>query len=650
MSVPREASDAIDFIVENIGGIDETRVSIPSGVTVLTGENATNRTSFLQAIMAALGSEQATLKGDAETGRVRATIDGETYERTLERAGDGVSFAGSGYLDDPEVADLFAFLLENNEARRSVARGDDLRELIMRPVDTDAIRREIDRLEREKATIDDELESIESRKRELPELEQRRQQLGEEIDTKREELAATEAEIDESNHDIDESRRERDRFEETLAELRETRSELESVRQEIDAQQASIDSLEREQRELESERDSLSDPPTDDRETLDDRIDQLRSRRQALDSEVSDLQSLIQYNEERLSADGFTVTESLRDDGETGSGAVTDQLTDGDEVVCWTCGSTVERDQIESTVDRLRELRQETVAELNETKSELESLKSDQREARRQQERREEIERKLRENEAELDKRGERLDSLRAQRDELTAEIAEIEAEVEELESAEFETVLDLHKEANEIEFEIDELESELEEVNTTITEIESRLDEAEELRAKRDDVVDELTERRTEIDRIEAGAVEEFNEHMDAVLDILDYENLDRIWIERVEETVREGRETVERTTFELHIVRTTRDGAAYEDTVEHLSESEREVTGLVFALAGYLVHDLHETVPFMLLDSLEAIDSRRIARLVDYVGEYADYLVVALLPEDAQAIDDSATRVQSI
>jgi len=29
-------------------------------------------------------------------------------------------------------------------------------------------------------------------------------------------------------------------------------------------------------------------------------------------------------------------------------------------------------------------------------------------------------------------------------------------------------------------------------------------------------------------------------------------------------------------------------------------LSESEREVTGLVFALAGYLVHDVHETVPF--------------------------------------------------
>ena len=95
---------------------------------------------------------------------------------------------------------------------------------------------------------------------------------------------------------------------------------------------------------------------------------------------------------------------------------------------------------------------------------------------------------------------------------------------------------------------------------------------------------------------------------------------------------------------------MRTTDNGTAYEDTIDHLSESEREVTGLIFALAGYLVHDLHETVPFMLLDSLEAIDSNRIAALVEYFSDHADFLVVALLPEDAQALDDEFTRVRSI
>ncbi len=93
----------------------------------------------------------------------------------------------------------------------------------------------------------------------------------------------------------------------------------------------------------------------------------------------------------------------------------------------------------------------------------------------------------------------------------------------------------------------------------------------------------------------------------------MLDYANIDRIWI-------------------------------------EHLSESERELTGLVFALAGYLVHDVYEQVPFMLLNSLEAIDSDRIAALVEYFETYADCLIVALLPEDASALDDAHNDVTEI
>jgi hypothetical protein len=136
----------------------------------------------------------------------------------------------------------------------------------------------------------------------------------------------------------------------------------------------------------------------------------------------------------------------------------------------------------------------------------------------------------------------------------------------------------------------------------------------------------------------------------MDAILEIMSYENIERIWIERVTRTVREGRGTVEETAFDIHVVRTTESGTAYEDTIDHLSESEREVTGLVFALAGYLVHDLYETVPFMLLDSLEAIDAGRIADLVAYFSNYAEYLVVALLEEDAQALDADYHRITGI
>src|SRR6056297_1371072 len=147
MSTEQVEEGDVRVQARNIGGISETEAVFEPGITVLTGRNATNRTSLLRAIMLALGSEQASLKGDAENGAVELQIGDRRYTRTLTRSGDSISLSGDPYLDDPELADLFAFLLEGNEARRAIARGDDLRGLIMRPIDTDEIQAEIERLE-----------------------------------------------------------------------------------------------------------------------------------------------------------------------------------------------------------------------------------------------------------------------------------------------------------------------------------------------------------------------------------------------------------------------------------------------------------------------------------------------------------------------
>lgn len=128
----------------------------------------------------------------------------------------------------------------------------------------------------------------------------------------------------------------------------------------------------------------------------------------------------------------------------------------------------------------------------------------------------------------------------------------------------------------------------------------------------------------------------------MDTILDILEYDNLERIWLEPKEKEVRDGRQKVTKRIFELHVIRQTSNGATYEDTIGHLSESEREVTGLIFALAGFLAHKVYETLPFMILDSLEAIDTDRITSLIEYVETYTDYLLVALLPADAKSLPD--------
>lgn len=517
----------------------------------------------------------------------------------------------------------------------------------MRPVNMTEIKSDISRLESEKRRVDEEIDAIEQRKQELPDLESRRSSLQTEISEIKRELSAKEEEIEDADADVEVQREERAQLEERLDDLRETRTELEDVRYEIDTERESIESLEQELSELNEELDELPAQPTGDRDRINSQIEQLRKRHQRLDTKLNSLQSTIQFNEEMLDGDWTDVSTALQTDDD--SRATNNSLPD-DQITCWTCGSAVQQTQIEQTLDQLRSLRESKFEEKRDLADRLDELKADKESLDQQRQRRRTAERRRDSIKDELDQSEERLETLREQRADLQSQVEELETEVESLESDQFDEILDLHREANELEYELGRLENDLESFEAKISTVEERIDEQAELEDERAEIQVELTDLRTRVDSLEEDAVEEFNEHMEEILNQLAYDNLDRIWIERVQREVREGRQKNIKTFFELHVVRSTPSGTTYEDTIDHLSESEREVTGLVFALAGYLVHDVYEEIPFMLLDSLEAIDSERIAELVDYFSEFADFLVVALLPEDASALRDTYHRIESI
>ncbi|WP_121741485.1 archaea-specific SMC-related protein [Natronorubrum halophilum] len=642
-NVPGEAT----LSVNNIGGIDDAEVSFQQGVTVLSGRNATNRTSLLQAIMAALGSDQVSLKADANEGSAVLEFGDNTYRRHLERRNGTIATDGDPYLEDPELADLFAFLLESNEARQAVARGDDLRELIMRPVDIDAIKSEIEQYEQRKRQLDEQLDELDDLEQRLPDLEAKRTRVSEEIETLSDELEEAQAELEETNVDVEERREEESELETKLEELRGTRSDLERTRDRIETERESIEALEEEQDEVRTQLESLSTGDETEISRLEAEIETLQDEKATLSEAISQLQSTIQFNEQLLEEPDSFLENAEQDDDEP----VTEQLLeDSETVTCWTCGSSVARDQIETTIEQLRTARQERLeerseisSELNDRRETLSSINENRTEHRQTQRRLESID-------DEIERRNDRIEELTEEREALTDEIDALEVEINDLETEDYSGVLDQHKEVNQLEFKLERKERKRDEITDQIASIEDRLGEREDLKARREDTTDELTNLRTRIDQIEADAVEAFNEHMENLLETLEYGNLDRVWIDRSSREVREGRRKVSRSSFDLKIVRSTDDGAAYEDTINHLSESEREVIGLVFALAGYLVHDVYETVPFMLLDSLEAIDSERIATLIEYFESYAPYLVVALLDEDAQAVEVEHSTVSNI
>jgi DNA repair exonuclease SbcCD ATPase subunit len=640
--------ESVHLSVTNIGGIDNTELAFEPGVTILAGRNTTNRTSLLQAIMAALGSDNATIKADADEAHVELSMGETRCTRRLERRSGTISSSGDPYLADSTVADLFAFLLESNEARRAVAAHDDLRDIIMRPIDTNEIQAEIDHLVQERREVEAELEELDGLKDRLPSLEAQRTQLVSEIEDTESDLQAVEERLAETESNVDESRENQTELEAQLDDLRDKRSTLEDVRYDLQTEQESLESLQAERVEVAAEYDALPETPAGKLDEFDGEIQQLRTRKQHLESELNDIQSVIGFNEEMLDEANDDLLERLESSDDDGT--VTDDLLPDETVICWTCGSGVAADQIESTVDTLRDLNRETISEIRAIEDELQELDDQRDELETQQQQRDRLDRRRRELDEEIERTEAQIADLSDRRDTLRDEIEAIEATVETLEDDAYDKVLDLHKEANQLEYDLGSLETDLERIEDNIATIEDRLDEAADLEGRREELTSEIESLRTRIERTEQQAIEEFNTHMETVLERLGYTNLERIWLERTETRVREGRQKVTKSVFELHVVRRTDSGTTYEDTVEHLSESEREVTGLIFALAGYLAHDVYETLPFMLLDSLEAIDSERIATLVDYLRDYSEYLVVALLPEDAQSLDDDFRRIRGI
>ena len=617
-------ADPARVAVRNVGGIDECEVTCRPGVTVLSGQNATNRTSLLTALVGVLGGEMATLKSDADEGEVTLSLGDRTYTRSYERRGNAVLTSGDPLCDDPETVDLFAGLLERNAVRRGVERGDDLRDVLMRPVDTERINRRIRELESEREEVDRELSEIDRERKRLPNLEERRRDLEDEIEELTAELDDVRETVDE--YDADEAGAER--TESLLDELDDRRQERTAIRRDIDTQESSLEALREERAELREELDGLS---TDDDELddLDREIDRLRTRKREIEDVISDLSAIVEFNDDFLDADV-----ALADAADGSADPVSALDPDSRAVECWTCGSRVRKGAIADRIDELRGLIRKKREQRERVADDLDEVTARRAEIREAVDREDELERRLDEIDRQITRREERLESLRGERDRLDEEIDDLEARLEGTEDLGDDDLVEGYQRLSDLEYERGQLEERLRETEAEIDEIERRVDDRAGLADRRAELQDEIASLRSRIDDLERGATEGFNEHMADILDLLGYDNLERVWIERKTD----GRGT---TTFDLHVVRESADGAVYEDTVDTLSESEREVIGLVVALAGYLVHEVYEDVPFVLLDSLEPIDAGRLGDLVDYFAAYAPYLVVALLPEDAEAVD---------
>lgn len=665
--------EVLSVEVENIGGIEKAEAELPPGVTVLTGRNATNRTSFLQGIMAAMGSttDQITLKSDSDEGQATIRLGDETYTRTLKRTGETTVLGGDPYTDESELLDLYAFLLRENPVRQTIERDGDLHDILMRPIDTDEIEAKLQQLRDEKQEIESDLEQLTEYKQQLPQLEEQRAKL----EDKLKELRASEKELQEQKKALEEQFDEEASDEKPthIQELEENltakRTEATDLKRELEQQRKiheaaindldSIDKPDVAKEELRAEREQLEA----ERDQVDKQIKTLRSQRQEITSGMEAAQTLqdstmsIEQVVSQLEGDLELPDGPLTADESTEPGALTDALVEGEQIRCLACGSQVSTDTVDAVVDQYREINTTFREQIQTLESDQQDIRNRLKEVESQLEQWERAEEQLTEAERQKQQAENQIESYEKRLEEANEAIDKLEVE---LETAREETTTgtdeelrtehgDVEDELIDTEVDIRQTETELDEIESQIEAFETKLEKEDRLGDRHDAVVDEIETLQSRVEDTERELIEEFNQTIETVLELLDYRNIERIWIERKRKDVKVGRRTEEQTVFELNIVREGAEGV-YSDELKHLSESERSVTGLVVALTGYIVHDVADVYPVMLVDSVEMIDGERITHLLNHFADETEYLIAALLPEDSAKVTDSLPEVSPI
>ncbi|MFK5604935.1 archaea-specific SMC-related protein [Haloferax volcanii] len=651
--------------VAGIGGFDETTVAFERGVTVLTAGDAADRTSLLRGLVTALGSDEHSPDCDADTddSRVELAVEGERYVRTFAGEGDRVVASGDPYLDDPAAADLFAFLLGSNEARQAVTAERDLRKLVVHSVDIDAVNDEIADLRAERAELDDRIEALAALESERPGLRDRRDELDATIERLEAELADRQATLDgiesaavdgdtdaEANPEPDANGSD---AEARQGRRRELYAALDDIEFELEAERESLDALDAEIDDIESELDSRPADPAAELDDLTAELAESRARKRRLDADITDVQRTLQFNEQFLTSETSPVAAAseVERESESENDESDGESDDGDSVVCWTCGTSVPEASIESTLDQLRALRDDRREERAELADRIERLQERRSELEALRERRRDLETRREELRRERAERRSRVENLQARRDDVESDIVDLQRDAEDAEAGEGDraALLDAHREVNRVEFELERRREERDAVVDELEALDAELDRRTDFETRKNEIDDRIDGLRDRIERLERATVSAFNDRMADVLDALEHDRLARVWVEHRndgdgdDDALSTGR-------FVLHIERRTDDGKTYEDVIDHLSESERELVGLVFAVAGYLVHEVSDDVPFLVFDSLEAVDAERVRRLLDYVRPHTDYLVVDVSGESARALSESYRRLRAL
>jgi len=579
--------------IERIAGILHGSATIEPGLNAVQAANWQGKSSFVEAIKTALGTSTELTEG-ADSGRVDLHTPDRDVTVQLVRNGSTISSEGTPYLDDEyDVvrAELFACLDEHNEIRRAVRRGENLEDVLLRPLDFQNIDEQIVELKRKRERVESELsQATEARKR-LPSVQQKVTRLDREIEELREQREAIETGVDEGETS-------------TQQQLNQARSKKRQAEKQVNQLEQSI---ERTQNRLSEHRTELESIDVPDHENVDEQLERARGELDSIKRDADILQSL------------YSATEMVLDENRL------DLITDvqrniaGDTVTCWTCGNDTTREDIEAHREALGTQLTEHRAAAEQHRDRAEELEARREQQQQLQQREQDLEADILELEEQLADRRQSLSDAQKRLDAASTRVDGLAERVDE-------TISD----RSDIESEIKYREAELDDATAELDKLDARADKIDRLETELEMIRTEIEDLRSRKDRIKREARDAFDEAIDDI-------------VSRFETGFESARLTAD---FDIVVARDGR-----EASLTALSEGELELIGFVAALAGWQSFDVAESVPLMVVDSVGGLDDENLHTLVEYLRDRTEYLVFTAYPEytafDGQRIDPTVWTV---
>jgi chromosome segregation ATPase len=155
---------------------------------------------------------------------------------------------------------------------------------------------------------------------------------------------------------------------------------------------------------------------------------------------------------------------------------------------------------------------------------------------------------------------------------------------------------------------------------------IQKELKVLEPVAAEIDEIEKKLTSTKNKIDALskeieerEKGIIRIFNPEIKNIYAKMGFEKVNELHLDD---------------NFNLKVVRLSKAGAGYSDTVKSLSKTEREVAGLILLISGYRAFKIGEKYPFFIIDEISFMDMQRLKIFINHVKETARSVVIMTIP----------------